>query len=184
MFWGFLWYSVVCVRSCPRMTGCSLVVPVCALPAVCWMFPLLSGAVLGLILGCWCVMCLEIWLRRRCDVYLRLWGVVVAAFFNRSQRLTKTIVPAKWITATGNHVSVQTNVQWTIQCAQPLTQVQHSLNLKLLINAVVSIKLIRHNLIVTWPSLRFFWFYRLFNCFDWQLSAPFFRVKPGGCVKY
>lgn len=50
---------------------------VCVLPCVVveW------RAVPCLILGGWCVMCLGLWLRLRCDVYLCLWGIAVTAFY-------------------------------------------------------------------------------------------------------
>lgn len=50
------------------------------LSPVSWVCRAASCAALGLILGCWCVMCLGLWLCWRCDVYLWPWGIAVTAF--------------------------------------------------------------------------------------------------------
>lgn len=84
--------SCVCLFMCAHVLEWLHVrlFTVCAVPCV-----VASCAVLGLILGCWCVMCLGLWLCRRCDVYLCLWGIAVTAFFNWPKLLTEVLVPAK-----------------------------------------------------------------------------------------
>lgn len=55
-----------------------------------------------LILGHWCVLCMETWLRRRCDVCPL--GVTSTAFTNQPHRLNGSTVPSRWIILLSRHV--------------------------------------------------------------------------------
>lgn len=64
-------------------------------------------AVLSLILGHWCVLCLEIRLRWRCDVY-PLGSHLDSLYQSASLSKKNNAVPARWITLVGGYVPLRT----------------------------------------------------------------------------